>query len=149
MQNILKISDAASLALHTTALLAAVPDKLMSTGEFASMLKVSEAHLSKVLQRLVKSRIVKSVRGAKGGFTLAKSGDEISLLDIFEAIEGPFQPSNCLLESRVCGGKDCILGGLLEQLNTSVKEYLTKTKLSSLTHIYRRIKDNAQKYNRN
>jgi DNA-binding IscR family transcriptional regulator len=63
MSNILKISEAASLALHTTVILAANPNRLVSTKKLASQLHASEAHLSKVLQRLEKADIVNSTRG--------------------------------------------------------------------------------------
>ena len=54
MPNVLKVSEAASLALHTTVLLAANSGELLSTREIASTLKMSAAHLSKVLQRLAR-----------------------------------------------------------------------------------------------
>ena len=136
MSHILKISEAASLALHAVVFLAAKPGRLVPTKEIASTLHLSEAHLSKVLQRLARAGLVRSIRGPKGGFTLGKPCDRISLLDVYEAIEGPFVSSNCLLDSPVCGGEQCILGGLLETANKLVEEYLAGTKLSELNHVY-------------
>jgi len=136
MSSILKISEAASLALHTAVILTANPNKLISTKEFASMLSASEAHLSKVLQRLEKAGIVISTRGPKGGFKLTRSGDEIALIDVYEAIDGKLSPSNCLFDKDLCNG-NCIMGGLLQNLNAQVKNYLSQTKLASLTSVYR------------
>jgi Rrf2 family protein len=136
MTNMLKISEAASLALHTTVMLAADPDNLYSTNEFASALHASKAHLSKVLQRLEKSDIVKSTRGPNGGFKLTKSGNDITLLEVYEAIDGKLSPSNCLLNECICNG-DCIMGKLLGDLNNQVRDYLIKTKLSMLTNVYK------------
>ena len=54
MNSILKISEAASIAIHAMFILASTPDKLFSNKEIATMLDVSENHLAKVLQRLAK-----------------------------------------------------------------------------------------------
>jgi Rrf2 family protein len=137
MSSILRISEAASLALHSMVLLAASPDRLIPTREIASGLHVSEAHLSKVLQRLARVGLVKSTRGPKGGFMLGKAGDEVSLLDVYESIEGPLMPTKCLFDAQICGGEKCILGGLLETVDKQVREYLAETRLSELTSVYK------------
>ena len=137
MSNIIKISEAASMALHAMTLLAENPDTLFSTRDVASTLKVSEAHLSKVLQRLAKAGLVKSVRGPKGGFVLGRDRNRITLLEVYEAIEGPLVECNCLMDNRVCSGT-CILGGFIEKVNKEAHGYLTGTKLSDLNNVYRR-----------
>ncbi len=136
MSNVLRISEAASLALHAAVFLAANPGKPISTREIASALEVSEAHLSKVMQRLARTGLVNSVRGPKGGFLLARSPARISLLEVYEAIEGRLLPANCLLGTPVCKGEGCILGDLVETLNGQVREYLSRTRLSELVGVY-------------
>jgi len=132
----LRISTAASLALHAISLLAANGNRTLSTKEIAAKLRASEAHLSKVLQRLGKARLVEATRGPKGGFCLARPGGDISLLEVYEAIEGPLQDSVCLLGEPVCQGEKCILGGLLETVNQQAREYLGGTTLSDLADVY-------------
>ena len=136
MANMLKISDAASLAMHAVVLLATEPRKELSTRRIASQLNASEAHLSKVLQRLAKAGLVKSVRGPKGGFMLEKEADEIRLLDVYEAIDGRLVPNSCLLGTPICGGQKCILGDLLEAVDGQVVEYLSTTRLPELIGTY-------------
>lgn len=133
MSSILKISEAAILALHSMAFLATNSGKPFSTRKIALELRASEAHLSKVLQRLAKVGLVKSLRGPKGGFMLGKACDKISLLDVYESIDGPFVPGKCLLDTPIHDTKDCILGGLLEKLDKQVRGYMVETKLSKLT----------------
>ncbi len=135
MQSLLKISDAASLALHTMVLLAASPDDVVSTGEIAQNLRASEAHLSKVLQRLAKAGLVKSVRGPKGGFKLGRDPKDITLLDVYETMEGPLVTSTCLMETPVCVGPTCVLGSLLNTVNSVVKDYLESKKLHNMIGI--------------
>jgi Rrf2 family transcriptional regulator, nitric oxide-sensitive transcriptional repressor len=136
MENILKISEAASLAMHSVVYLASNSDAVASTNQIAEVFEVSEHHLSKVLQRLTKAGLVKSVRGPKGGFILAKDPEEINLLDIYTVIEGGIPNSLCLLKSNTCMGKTCILGDLLSKVNTEVARYLTNTKVSDLLNIF-------------
>jgi Rrf2 family protein len=122
MPTILKISDAASIGIHTMYVLANNPDKLFSTKEIATTLGVSENHLSKILQRLTKVGIVKSIRGPRGGFLLNKKPSEISLKDVYEAIDGPLTLSGCLLDKPVCDG-NCVLGDLIQSVNRQVIDY--------------------------
>ncbi len=136
MKTILKMSDAVSLAFHATILLASNPTIQISNKRIASRLHVSEAHLSKVLQRLSKNKLVKSNRGAKGGFILGKPGDEISLLDVFESIEGPFTSEHCILDAPICDKNSCIFGDLLISVEKQVYSYLSGTMLSDLSGFF-------------
>jgi len=135
MQGIWKISDAASLAFHTMAHLASQKEsRPVSAKEIATRYRVSEAHLSKVIQRLAHSGLVKTVRGPGGGVILSKSPDKITLLQVYEALEGPLPESNCMLGVPKCGRKSCILGDLLGSLNKQVREHLQGTKLSEFVY---------------
>ena len=131
MHGLLRISEAASLALHSMAVLAGSEGRV-STGEIASLLGASEHTLSKVMQQLARSGLIRSHRGPGGGFVLWRPENEITLLEIFEAVEGPLGESGCLLEKPVCDGKACVLGGLLESVHEQVKDYFSKTTLDQL-----------------
>ncbi len=130
----LKVSEAASLALHAAAFLAGRPGEVVTTGEVASVLDVSENHLSKVLQRLAKAGLVRSTRGPRGGFMLSRSPDDLTLLEVYEAIEGPLGTTNCLFSRPVCNG-ECILGDLLTDVNARIRARLTQTKLSAVPQL--------------
>ncbi len=132
MGNVVKVSEAASLGIHAMYLLGQEPDLQMSTKEMAQELEVSENHLSKVLQRLGRVGLVKSIRGPKGGFTLGRPATEISLLMVFEAIEGPIEPLGCLLGTETCHRPECRIGGFFNNLNRQVKEYLSRKKLAEV-----------------
>lgn len=136
MSEVVKVSEAASLGLHTMVLLADERGTPLSTREIANRLGVSESHLSKVLQRLVHAGLLQSVRGPGGGFTLAGRKGDATLLEVYEAIDGPMSGSRCLLGSPACAGDDCILGGALEDANKRIRDHLAGTRLSELTHVY-------------
>lgn len=131
MSSILNITEAASLALHATFLMAGEPDRVISNREIAETLNVSDAHLSKVLQRLSRAGIVLAVRGPKGGFRLAGDPDEFTLLNVYEAIEGPLEVQTCLLKVPVCN-RCCMMGDLLSSINNQIKNHLAVTKLSDV-----------------
>lgn len=133
MSEIIHISEAASIGLHAMMLLAAEDHRLLSTKEMARKLSVSEAHLSKVMQRLAKVDLVRSTKGPSGGFILDRPKEKITLIEVYEAIEGPLVHRDCLLQRPLCGGgKNCIFGGLFNRLNREVVEYLAGTRLSDV-----------------
>ncbi|CAO0824412.1 hypothetical protein DFAR_630051 [Desulfarculales bacterium] len=66
-------------------LLATNPEKTMSNRDIAALLKVSKAFLAKVLQRLGRAGLVNSQRGPKGGFSLKRDSQDISLLAVYES----------------------------------------------------------------
>jgi Rrf2 family protein len=144
MSNILKISEAASLATHSMVFLAANPEKPHSTREIADALLASEAHLSKVFQRLSRHGLVHSVRGPRGGFELAKPGDQIRLLEVYEAIEGRVVEIQCLLNAKVCNGSGCVFGSFLKSASREFRHYLESTTLSDLAHLCRRQENHAE-----
>jgi len=138
MVNAFRVSEAASLALHSMTFLAGKQNGLVSAHEIAGALNVSEAHLQKVLQRLARTGLVKSTRGPKGGFALGRPRSKITLLEVYETIEGPLAMSGCLLGSPVCGGEKCIFGSLLRTVNKRMKDYLAHTTLPELGKAGRR-----------
>jgi Rrf2 family protein len=122
--------------LHAMALLAANGRPANTTTEISTRLRASEAHLSKVLQRLAKAGLVASTRGPKGGYSLAKGPGEISLLDVYEAMDGPLAARECLLGEPICAGSQCIFGDLLGSVNAQVRQHLARTTLGDLTGLY-------------
>jgi Rrf2 family transcriptional regulator, nitric oxide-sensitive transcriptional repressor len=131
MAGALKISQAASLALHAMALLAGGARRSLATREIAKSLRVSENHLSKVLQNLTRAGLLESMRGPKGGFRLARRKSDITLLMVYEAVEGPLRNPGCLLGQPACQG-DCVLGGLVQRVSGQVRDYLAQTTLGDL-----------------
>jgi Rrf2 family nitric oxide-sensitive transcriptional repressor len=129
----LNISEAANLAIHALAYLARDGvDRPVAAATIAGSLEVSEAHLVKVLQRVKKVGLVDSVRGPRGGFTLARPLADISLLDIYEAIDGPLSRETCLLGARACRLDDCVFGTLLQDVGRQVGDHFANTTLADL-----------------
>jgi Rrf2 family protein len=132
VSHLVNISEAASLGLHTMALLARDPDNRFTTQELASRLKASGNHLAKVMQRLVRAGLIDSVRGPQGGFRLTRPAGRIKLLEIYEAVEGPLGEAGCLLSEPVCDGRECVLGEVVQSVHRQIRAYLAKTTLATL-----------------
>lgn len=129
MSSVLKISEAASLAMHTMVFLAKNPGRQISVKEIAAAIHRSEFHLSKVLQRLARAGLLKSLRGPKGGFMLDGDMGDLSLYEVYEAIEGPVDSNPCIADERFCENKECIMGGLRQTVNHEFKEYMSQKRL--------------------
>ncbi|WP_291579133.1 RrF2 family transcriptional regulator [Clostridium sp. UBA6640] len=67
---------------------------------------ISEYYLEQLFSTLRKSGLIKSIRGAMGGYVLGKAPDEIRIYDILEVLEGPIEISHCL-ETESCNNIDC------------------------------------------
>lgn len=132
MASILRISEAATMAIHAVAFLANGEEGPRPTKSIANTLVCSQAHLSKVLQRLTKVGLLSATRGPKGGFVLAKQGNEITMLDVFEAIDGELTSTACMFDKQVCNGQECLVGTLLQSINDQVRKYFENTTMDGL-----------------
>ena len=86
MLRISKLTDYATVIL---AALSAQPEALHSASGLAERTGVAAPTVSKLLKELQRAGIVRSVRGARGGYQLARSAQEISAAEIIDAVEGP------------------------------------------------------------
>ncbi len=132
MADILKISDATALALHSMVHLATSPGEHSTTAEIAELFEASRHHLAKVHQRLTKAGLIVSQRGPSGGVGLARDPAEITLLEIYEVMEGTMICKPCLFGKDICPRPECILATLLPGLARQVREYFEQTTLAQL-----------------
>lgn len=85
----MKFSVGVEYALHCLLYMVNLEDgKSVGIRDLATFQGISETYLSKVYAKLSKSGIIKSVPGVKGGYTLARSADEITFWNVIEAVEG-------------------------------------------------------------
>lgn len=132
MASLIKVSEAASLGLHAAMLLARDDGALIRTRDLGERIGASQAHLVKVLQSLSRVGLVATVRGPHGGARLARPARETSLLQVYEAVDGPLQASECLLEQPICDGRCCLVGHVLYRMNQEVREHLARTSLADV-----------------
>jgi Rrf2 family transcriptional regulator, iron-sulfur cluster assembly transcription factor len=95
--------------------------------------QIPRSFLAKIFQSLARAGLVRSIRGTRGGFALARRPAAITTLEIIEAIEGRIAFQRCLQAPAECpqaGG--CPLCGLFQQAQTQVKEVFARTTLARL-----------------
>jgi len=135
MNGVVKFTEAVSLALHAMAFLAAQRDRRFQIHDIAGALHVSPSHLAKVMQRLAKIGLIRSVRGRAGGFVLARDPEEITALEIYEAVEGPLEIRQCLFPEPQCRGT-CMLGDTLAKASGLIRDRLSRASLTELSAVF-------------
>jgi Rrf2 family iron-sulfur cluster assembly transcriptional regulator len=80
-------------------------DRIVKLSEISESEGIPEKFLAKIFQNLTRTGLVRSHRGAKGGFTLAKAADEITVKELIESVQGPIFLSRCLTSLNSCDRK--------------------------------------------
>ena len=96
---------------------------------------ISLAYLEQIFIKLKKNNLVKSVRGAKGGYELELSPEEIKISNIIAAVDEEVKMLNCKKDSKKgCNNKStkCITHNLWDQLDHHINSFFEKVKLQDL-----------------
>ena len=96
---------------------------------------ISLAYLEQIFIKLKNKNLVKSVRGAKGGYVLQTSPEEIKISNIISAVDEEVKMLNCKKESKKgCNNKfsKCITHNLWDQLDQHINSFFEKVKLQDL-----------------
>jgi len=94
---------------------------------------IPERYLAKIAQDLRRSGLIRSVRGAHGGYCLSRPPEDINLLDVYEALEGNFCPVDCLESPRSCRWTDeCVTKGVWKELRDAVTGVMRSKSLAEL-----------------
>jgi Rrf2 family iron-sulfur cluster assembly transcriptional regulator len=108
------------------------PGKITPLSEIAEAQDVPEKFLAKIFQSLSKSGLVRSHRGVKGGFSLARPASEISFREIVEVIHGPYFLAKCFNVEEICDRGDCPIQYLLEKAQSALLEVFEKYTVGDL-----------------
>lgn len=131
MLRVSKLTDYGTLAMTQMAL---QPDRLFTAADLAAALGLGTPTLSKVLKRLVRHDLVRSVRGQHGGYVLARAPNGVTLADIVDALEEqPFGLTECSAHAGLCeleGG--CRVRGGWRHINDVVRAALRDVTLADL-----------------
>ena len=123
MSKVVSISEAASIAMHGVILIAR-SDQSFNVVSIADRTSTSRHHVAKVMQRLVKEGFITSTRGPNGGFRLSRNPEEISLLNLYEAIEGKVVIPECPMGKPICAFDKCMMSNLTQDMTRHFIDYL-------------------------
>jgi len=130
----MKISQASAYSLHALMYMARHVTQLPVTSRAMARAEgMPVGYLAKVLQRLVKAGFVRSVKGRERGYVFARPPEDISLLELFDALEGQPLFDDCPLRHCACGGtsRNCHIFAQWLTATKKVKELLGETTISS------------------
>lgn len=131
MARIVAYSEAASIGMHGMVLIARAGE-IVNVQYIAEITGSSKHHVAKIMQRLVKEGFLLSNRGPSGGFKLNGDAKQITLLNIYEAIEGEIRVHDCPHEKPVCPFNKCILGNVVPGMTKTFRDYLEQQTLADL-----------------
>ena len=130
----MQVTRECDYAIRSVLYLSRQPFKKVSfVNEIADEYAIPRSFLAKILQKLVKAKIVRSYRGVKGGFSLARQSKEISFLDVLESIEGKLAMNLCLEDKKRCSfSRNCPSRDVWTSVQSVVATSLKKVNFEDL-----------------
>lgn len=130
------ITRAGDYGLQGMVHLATLPkDKDAYVAEIARNCGVPASFLAKIFQNLSKVGLVRSQRGAKGGFNLARKPSEITVLEILESIEGNIYLNRCLISEDECPKRPtCNAHLVFKEAQKAIRKVLSSYTLQDLVN---------------
>lgn len=115
--------------------MAGQPDGRFTAPELAAETQLPAPTVSKILKQLGREGLLESYRGAKGGYSLARAPQRISVAAMISALDGPIAVTECIDDvPGTCSQEDvCRLRGNWQQINVAVREALERISLAELT----------------
>lgn len=111
-------------------------ERPVSISEIAKRQDISIRYLEQLLAKLKKAGIIRSVRGAQGGYLLAKDTEEISVGDVLRALEGDLVIVECTeltgAQKSCIGSKYCVTKGVWKKINDSIEKTVDSISLKEL-----------------
>lgn len=107
----------------------------VSIGSISGRQDISEGYLEQLVALLKKAGLVKSIRGAGGGYVLAKEMHDISVGDVLRALEGSLEPVKCaaFYSEEGCMASDgCVTKYVWQRINDSINQTVDEIKLDEL-----------------
>jgi Rrf2 family protein len=109
------------------------PAARTATAQIAKEQNIPLTFLAKIISQLSAAGIVRATRGARGGVSLARAVDEVSLLEIVEAIDGPMRLNECVLDPDICPQIEaCTVRAVWCEAQADLVTKLAQTKFSQL-----------------
>lgn len=133
MQHVLRISRKIDYGLRAMIYLASIPGgTVVPFREIGRRMAVPEDFLAKILKHLVDRGLVRSCRGPRGGYALGRPAEEISFLDVIEAVEGPIALNVCL-DDEGCGREaNCTMASVWREGQEKMLQVYRQSRLSEL-----------------
>lgn len=117
-------------------------DEPVALKSIAERQGISEPYLEQLIAGLRKAGLVKSIRGAQGGYMLSYPPDKITVGDVMRVLEGPLAPVDCVIENEPieCAKADhCVTRIIWEKIRDSINQVVDSITLQDMVDEYNRI----------
>lgn len=129
----LRISKLTDYAIVVMVELSGADGAVLSAQALAKRCSLELPTVSKVLKLLTRSKLVRSFRGANGGYRIERPARDISVADIIAAIEGPIAMTECSVDLGLCQQEDhCNLSGNWRRISMAVAEAMEQVSLAEM-----------------
>ena len=115
-------------------------DEPVSIKSISERQNISEYYLEQLFATLRKAGIIKSIRGAQGGYVLNRDPSEITIHEVIELLEGPIEISNCLVEESYDNIEACPTRLLWKKIKESIEEVTHSITLQDMVNDYKDMK---------
>jgi Rrf2 family protein len=132
----MRITQEADYALRIVCILAN-DNKVLDAGRIADASGVTQRFALKILRKLAVDGLVRSYKGASGGYELARGADEITVKNVIEIIDGPIEISKCMDSEHFCTrqGLDksgCVMHHIFSEISTLLAQKLDAVRISDV-----------------
>jgi len=129
----MKLSTRGKYGLYAMYYLAAHKDEGPQSLQSIASIGVPRQYLEQLLGNLRRAGIVSSVRGAQGGYRIARPPEQITVLDVIDALEGPLELSECMTDLNACDrSRQCPVRRTWQKLTDSINHELAGITLGDM-----------------
>ncbi len=125
MSKVVTISEASLIGLHAVVIIAK-SDELVNAKQIAKLTNSSIHHVAKILNKLSRKGFLVSKRGSNGGYRLDKNPEDITFIEIYEAIDGKLNISKCPFSKPSCPFDHCIFNTVIQKMTRTLRKYLAE-----------------------
>jgi Rrf2 family protein len=110
-------------------------DQRAATSQIAQEQQIPPSFLAKIVSQLSVAGLLQTSRGARGGVSLAKSAEQISLLEVVEAIDGPILLNECVANDACTFGDNCVMKPVWCDAQAELVERLRNTTFDQFVQV--------------
>lgn len=126
----MKISTKGRYALKMMVEFGLNPGSPTKINQVARSQGISEKYLEQIVSTLSKARLVKSIRGAQGGYILTRAPKDYSVGEILRVMEGSLAPVHCLDIDGICErSRSCVTQNLFKKIETAINNVVDNVTL--------------------
>ena len=129
----MKLNTTSQYAIRIMEFISKDTNKLHNAKNISTELSIPYKYLTKIMTQLTNAKLIQSIRGREGGYSLIKKTSSIRIIEILEAVKESMNEENCLLGTGLCNHVNkCALHDAWKQPKKSIIEMFSETTLADM-----------------